>query len=105
MSGWDGKVHNVCEVCVLEEVLRKAGENDPTCGDWEISGDKGRVWVDASSLALETHAQIGGVTIEDMTWLCKDKSEVPLAELDTVLQVLTWLWHGSSTNCNCSPAP
>ena len=73
--------------CVLEEVLKRVEENDPARGEWEVRGDKGEVWVNASSLALGAFVQIGGVTIEDTTWLCKDRSEVHInmAELDAVL--------------------
>ena len=53
-----------------------------------MCGDKGEVWVDASSLALGALVQIGGVTVEDATWLRKDRSEVHInmAELDAVLR-------------------
>ena len=53
--------------CELEEVLKKVEENDPASGEWEMRGDEGKVWVDASSLALGALVQIGGVTVEDAT--------------------------------------
>ena len=74
--------------CVLEEVLKRVEENDPACGEWEVRGDEGKVWVVASSLALGALVQIGGVTVEDATLLRKDRSEVHInmAELDAVLR-------------------
>ena len=80
-NGWDDEVYDLGVRCVLEEVLNMVEENDPARGEWEARGD-------ASSLALGALFQIGGVTVEDVTWLCKDRSEVHInmAELDAVLR-------------------
>ena len=85
---WDDEVHDLGVRCVLEEVLKRVEENGPARGDWEVRGDEGKLWVDASSLALGALVQIGGVTVEDATWLRKDRLEVyiNMAELDTVLR-------------------
>ena len=85
-SGWNDEVHNMGLWCVLKEVLKRVEENDPAHGEWEVHGDEGKVWVDASSLALGALVQIGGVTFEDATWLRKGRSEVHInmAELDAV---------------------
>ena len=74
--------------CVLEKILKRVEENDPARGEWEVRDDEGKVWVDASSLALGALVQIGGVTVEGATWLRKDRSEVHInmAELDAVLR-------------------
>ena len=75
-NGWDDEIHDMGERCVLEEVLKRVEENDPARGEWEVRGDEGKVWVDASSLALGALVQIGGVTVKDATWLRKDRSEL-----------------------------
>ena len=86
-SGWDDEVHDMGLWCVLEEVLKRVVGNDPARGEWEVRGDEGKVWVDASSLALGALVQIEGVTVEDATRLRKERSEVHInmAELDAVL--------------------
>ena len=72
---------------VLEEVLKRLEENDPTRREWEVRSDESKVWVDAGSMVLGALVQIGGVTIEDAEWLRNDLSEVHInmAELDAVL--------------------
>ena len=71
-NGWDDEVLNMGVRCVLKEVLKMAEENDPARGEWEVRGDEGKLWVDASSLALGALVQIGGITVEDAIWLLKD---------------------------------
>ena len=49
---------------------------EPACGDWTVYGDEGKVWVDASSLAIGALIQIGQTTMEDAIWLRKERSDV-----------------------------
>lgn len=54
-----------------------------------------KVWVHASSLALEAAVEVGGHTVGDASWLRKDDSgHITMAELDVVIQglnlVLAW---------------
>ena len=103
-NGWDDEVHDMGVRSVLEEVLKREEENDLARREWEVHGDEGKVWFDASSMALGAIVQIGGVTVEDATWLRKDRSEVHITwqSWTPYHAVLTWLWLGSSTNSSCS---
>ena len=61
---------------------------EPASGDWAVRGDEGKVWVDASSLAIGALIQVVETTVEDATWLRKETSDihVNMAELDAVIR-------------------
>lgn len=48
-----------------------------------------KVWVDASSLALDAVVEVGGHTVEDASWLRKgDSGHIIMTELDAVIKNL-----------------
>ena len=53
-----------------------------------MRGDEGKVWVDASSLAIGALIQVGETTVENATWLRKETSDIHInmAELDAVIR-------------------
>lgn len=74
---------------MLNEVLEKVLKDDPVRGPWAIPQAKsGRVWTDASSIALGAVVEVGGVTAEDGAWLRKadDVAHINVAELDAALK-------------------
>ena len=77
---------------MLAEVIRRVQEEDPVKGFFRVEdATAGRVWCDASSLALGVVMEIGGKIVEDMSWLRKpnDATHINVAELDAVVKGLT----------------
>ena len=70
-KGWDDEVYDENVKCVLREVYAEVERCEPACGDWAVNGKEGKVWADASSLAMGAIIQIGNTTVEDATWLRK----------------------------------
>ena len=95
-KGWDDEICDENVKWVLQEVFAKVERYEPACGDWAMRGDEGKVWVDASSLAIGALIQVGETTVEDSTWLRKETSDIHInmAELDAVIRgmnmVLMW---------------
>jgi hypothetical protein len=82
-------VSNIRAMGMMNEILRKVSEHDPAQGRWDVSNDGiGRIWCDASSLALGVAVEIGGSIVEDASWLRKkdDPSHINLAELEAALK-------------------
>jgi transposase InsO family protein len=87
---WDG--------VVSEQILRMAREmqqqvqaDDPVRGVWTVPKIRsGRVWCDASSLAIGVVLEIGARVVEDASWLRKvdDAAHINLAELEGILKGL-----------------
>ena len=76
---------------MIEDVVRRVRGEDPVRGVWRVEDTvTGRVWCDASSLALGVVLEIGGNTVEDMSWLRKpnDVTHINVAELDAVVKGL-----------------
>ena len=74
---------------ILSEILNRVEEQDPVRGDWAVKDcSRGRVWCDASSLAVGVVVDIDGKVVEDSAWLRKqsDNAHINLAELDSVLK-------------------
>ena len=64
-------------------------EEDPVGGVWEVvRTTQGRVWCDASSLAIGVCLEVDGAIVEDASWLRRmdDASHINLAELEAVLR-------------------
>ena len=55
-----------------------------------LSVTHGKVWCDASSLAIAVALEINGAIVEDAAWLRKknDSAHINVAELDSVIQGL-----------------
>ncbi|XP_065651146.1 uncharacterized protein LOC136079341 [Hydra vulgaris] len=87
-KGWDDEICDENVKWVLKEVFSEVERCKPACGDWAVCGDEGKVWVDASSLAMGALIQVGETTVEDATWLRKETSDIHInmAELDAVIR-------------------
>lgn len=74
---------------MLQELVEKVRRTDFVGGRWcVLSAENGRVWCDASSLALGCALEIDGAIVEDGSWLRKkdDGAHINMAELDSVLK-------------------
>ena len=88
--GWDEQVPERVHG-MLEEMLERVKRDDPVRGRWEIpKTSSGRVWCDASSLAVGAMVEVGGVEAEDGSWLRKegDVQHINVAELESVVRGL-----------------
>lgn len=89
-SGWDSCVSEPVRN-MLAEIIERVSAADPVKGRWDVSPTKkGRVWCDASSIALGALVDVDGVTAEDACWLRKkgDGSHINVAELEAVIKGL-----------------
>ena len=75
---------------MLGELLDELQSFDPVCGRWDANSKSGRIWCDASSLAIGCALEIEGHIMEDAAWLRKknDGAHINMAELDSVLRGL-----------------
>lgn len=81
-----GRVHSM-----LHECLARVEQSDPVRGRWPAPpGKSGRVWCDASSLALGVLVEVEGVAVEDGSWLRTkgDVQHINVAELEAVVKGL-----------------
>ena len=88
--GWDERVPDHVR-CMMEEMVERVRSDDPVRGRWEIpKTSSGRVWCDASSLAVGAMVEVGGVEAEDGSWLRKegDVQHINVAELESVVRGL-----------------
>uniref|UniRef100_A0A5S6QMY9 RNase H domain-containing protein n=1 Tax=Trichuris muris TaxID=70415 RepID=A0A5S6QMY9_TRIMR len=95
-KSWDDPVESVAIRSFLEEIIQRVKEEDPARGAWNVSGDKARLWVDASSLALGVMLEVDGSVVEDAAWLRPDDAQhINMAELDAVIRGLNLalLWR------------
>ena len=51
-EGWDDPITGTEVSSFLNEVVAEVRRHDPARGQWNVSGESARVWVDASSLAI-----------------------------------------------------
>ncbi|KHJ39815.1 zinc knuckle [Trichuris suis] len=92
---WDDPIHENRIRAQLSEIVNALKTKDPVQGRWDISGNKARIWVDASMLALGVALEVDGSVIEDGTWLRPDEARhINMAELDAVIKginlALSW---------------
>jgi ribonuclease HI len=74
---------------LMNEVMAAIREKDPVEGRWEVKKmGRGRVWCDASALAVGVCLEVDGAVIEDASWLRKegDSVHINLAELEAVIK-------------------
>jgi ribonuclease HI len=74
---------------LVNEVLAQVAREDPVKGQWCVKNiGSGRVWCDASSLAIGVCLEINGAIVEDSTWLRKqgDAAHINLAELEAIIK-------------------
>ena len=76
---------------MLVELKERVQAEDPVKGAWTVPDScEGIVWCDASSIATGVALEIGGVVVEDRSWLRKetDYHHINVAELDSVVKGL-----------------
>ena len=75
---------------LLKEMLCELRHSDPVTGRWAAESKVGKVWCDASSLAVGCALEIDGAIVEDASWIRKkdDGTHINMAELDSVLRGL-----------------
>jgi hypothetical protein len=95
-STWD-EVVEASVVAKLRDIDDAVKKMDPIGGRWEVSASAiGRVWCDASSLAVGVCLEIDGSIVEDNCWLRKkgDTAHINVVELESVIKVINMcmLW-------------
>ncbi|XP_043231549.1 uncharacterized protein LOC122386434 [Amphibalanus amphitrite] len=86
-DGWDDEITDPELKKMVMETLQRVKTADPARGRWDVTGDEGVVWVDASSLAIGAVLEMEGTIVEDACWLRKNpETHVNLAELDSVVR-------------------
>lgn len=74
---------------MLRQLVERVEREDPVRGPWHVpETTRGRVWCDASSIALGAAIEIGGAVVEDGAWLRKpaDVGHINTAELEAVIK-------------------
>jgi len=87
---WDESVSERVQ-SMASEIANRVGSDDPVRGVWSVRNtNEGIVWCDASSLAEGVVLEIGGVVVEDASWLRRtdDTSHINLSELQSVIKGL-----------------
>jgi hypothetical protein len=85
---WDDLVGDHVQI-MLRNMMDRIDERDPVTGKWAVPPvEEGKVWCDASSLAIGVCLEIGGEIVEDASWLRKmhDSAHINLAELEALLK-------------------
>ncbi|XP_054267042.1 uncharacterized protein LOC128989196 [Macrosteles quadrilineatus] len=85
---WDDLISERAQT-MLTNIMDRIDERDPATGKWAVSpGEEGKVWCDASSLAIGVCLEIEGEIVEDASWLRKqhDSAHINLAELEAILK-------------------
>lgn len=87
---WDSNIPSRVKK-MLDEVSQRVQQHDPVSGEWKVSASQtGKVWCDASSLAIGVCLEIDNHTVEDASWLrdINDGAHINLAELDGVVKAV-----------------
>uniref|UniRef100_A0A5S6Q3K8 Integrase catalytic domain-containing protein n=1 Tax=Trichuris muris TaxID=70415 RepID=A0A5S6Q3K8_TRIMR len=88
-SRWDEPIRDSRIHKHLQDIVSAVKNHDPVRGKWDVSGNKARVWVDASAMALAAALEIDGTIVEDGAWLRPDDARhINMAELDAVIRGL-----------------
>uniref|UniRef100_A0A5S6QBQ6 RNase H domain-containing protein n=1 Tax=Trichuris muris TaxID=70415 RepID=A0A5S6QBQ6_TRIMR len=88
-STWDDEIHDKRILEHVRELAAMVTAHDPVRGKWAVSGNKAKVWVDASTLAIGIVVEVNGAIIEDASQLRPDDCHhINLAELDAVIRGL-----------------
>lgn len=72
-NSWDEQITDESVSVMLTEVLQRVRASDPARGRWDVYGTCGRVWVDASSLAIGAVLEVDGRPVEDWCRLRKKR--------------------------------
>ncbi|KFD46646.1 hypothetical protein M514_12501 [Trichuris suis] len=95
-SRWDEPINAYHIREQLNEVSNAVKNQDQARGHWKVSGDKAKLWVDASTVARGAVLEVNGVIAEDAALLRPDDARhINMAELDPVIRGLnlTLSWH------------
>ncbi|KHJ42390.1 hypothetical protein D918_07519 [Trichuris suis] len=70
-------------------------KEDPVRGTWNVSGERARLWVDASALAIGAALEVVGSIVEGAAWLRPDDAcHINMAKVDVAIKslnvVLSW---------------
>jgi ribonuclease HI len=87
-SGWEDFV-GPTTMQFVKDMCQRMEKEDPVYGRWNVpKTPKGRVWCDASSIALGVVLEVNDNIVEDAAWLRKkdDYSHINVAELEAVLK-------------------
>ena len=85
---WDETVSGGA-ITVMKRMVKEVKTNDPVDGLWYVQKRKeGRVWCDASKVALGVALEIEASVVEDAAWLRKkdDYAHINVSELDAVIK-------------------
>lgn len=87
---WDEEIATASPIMAkIREIMATMTQRDPVGGKWEVTNmTTGRVWCDASSLAIGVCLEIDDTIVEDNSWLRKegDMAHINLAELESVIK-------------------
>ena len=87
---WDTMIPSNVKT-MLNETVERVKQHDPVCGQWSVQATQhGKVWCDASSLAVGACVEIDGQIVEDATWLrsVDDGAHINVAELEAVIKAV-----------------
>ena len=87
-QAWGDYVGDMVRDC-MREVVEEVRGADPVKGTWKAPKvDTGVIWCDASDLAMGAVLEVGGVEVEDASWMRKkgDYTHINVAELEAVLK-------------------
>uniref|UniRef100_A0A5S6Q541 RNase H domain-containing protein n=1 Tax=Trichuris muris TaxID=70415 RepID=A0A5S6Q541_TRIMR len=88
-KSWDGPINDERLEALLRKIAAQVKVHDPAKGRWDATGDKARIWADASSLALGVVLEVGDCVMEDAAWLRpNDAAHINMAELDALIRGL-----------------
>jgi hypothetical protein len=85
---WDEVVDEVT-MKMIHGMVGRVSKQDPVRGRWAVTKHKkGRIWCDASSLAIGICLEIDGCIAEDNSWLrpLRDVTHINLAELEAAIK-------------------
>jgi hypothetical protein len=87
VARWEDNIGDLAHD-IFNNILALVDENDPVGGVWNLDGKHGKVWCDASSLALACVFEIDVCTVEEAAWLRKRDygGHINMAELNAVVK-------------------
>ncbi|XP_067943225.1 uncharacterized protein [Watersipora subatra] len=98
--GWDDEVpSNVKEK--LDEIDDSIHHHDPVTGQWEVpASESGKVWCDASSLAIGACVKIDNQIVEDASWLrgVNNRTHISMVELEGVIKAINMVMKWNLKN-------
>ncbi|KHJ40007.1 hypothetical protein D918_09934 [Trichuris suis] len=67
-----GRTQSGCLLDHLREIAAAVKAQHPAHGKWDVSGNKAKIWVDTSVVALGVALEVNGAITEDGAWLRPD---------------------------------